>query len=129
MEQVLLWLNRLGVWVAWSDNYNLQMLHLYPDVFDSFPMAERRTEFDKFRANLFHSQRPSSSLPSGEQSGMTPLDAPIGPGRLCLLPKTEDPRVEDGAATVFSVEGILSLLDRSFFSCHFLRATADHWYL
>ena len=106
MERVLLWLNRLGVWVAWSENYNLQMLHLYPDVFDSFPMAERRAEFDKFRANLFHSQRPSSSRPSGEQSGTTPLDAPIGPARLRLLPKTEDPRVDDKAATVFAAEGM-----------------------
>ncbi|KAJ6503612.1 hypothetical protein C8R45DRAFT_1091388 [Mycena sanguinolenta] len=41
MERVLLWLNRLGVWVAWSENYNLQMMHLYPDAFDSFPIAEQ----------------------------------------------------------------------------------------
>ncbi|KAJ6451552.1 hypothetical protein C8R45DRAFT_946106 [Mycena sanguinolenta] len=111
MERVLLWLNRLGVWVAWSDNYNLQMMHLYPDAFDSFPVAERRSEFDKFRANLFSSRRPSSRRPSGEQSGITPLDAPIGPARLRLIPKEEDPRVQRDSATVFSSEGILSRLD------------------
>ncbi|KAJ6481696.1 hypothetical protein C8R45DRAFT_1100125 [Mycena sanguinolenta] len=112
MERVLLWLNRLGVWVAWSDNYNLQMMHLYPDAFDSFPVAKRRSEFDKFRANLFSSRRLSSRRPSGEQSGITPLDAPIGPTRLCLIPKEEDPRVQRDSATVFSSEGILSRLDQ-----------------
>ena len=114
MERVLLWLNRLGVWVAWSENYNLQMLHLYPDVFDSFPVGERRAEFDKFRANLFASRRPSSHRPSGEQSGMAPLDAPVGPARLCLIPKQEDPRVQGGSATIFSSEGLLLCLDRAF---------------
>ncbi|KAJ6458722.1 hypothetical protein C8R45DRAFT_1109835 [Mycena sanguinolenta] len=108
MERVLLWLNRLGVWVAWSENYNLQMMHLYPDAFDSFPMAERRAEFDKFRANLFSSRRPL-----GEQSGITPLDAPIGHARLRLIPKEEDPHVQRESATVFSSEGVLSCLDQS----------------
>ncbi|KAJ6495487.1 hypothetical protein C8R45DRAFT_927397 [Mycena sanguinolenta] len=112
MERVLLWLNRLGVWVAWSENYNLQMMHLYLDAFDSFPIAERRAEFDKFRANLFSSRRPSSCRPAEEQSGITPLDAPIGPARLRLIPKEEDPRVQRDSVTVFSSEGMLPCLDQ-----------------
>ncbi|KAJ6506736.1 hypothetical protein C8R45DRAFT_922909 [Mycena sanguinolenta] len=106
IERVLLWLNRLGVWVAWSENYNLQMMHLYLDAFDSFPIADRRAEFDKFRANLFSSRRPSSRCPSGEQSGITSLDTPIGPARLRLIPKEEDPRVQRDSATVFSSEEV-----------------------
>ncbi|KAJ6483225.1 hypothetical protein C8R45DRAFT_931843 [Mycena sanguinolenta] len=112
MERVVLWLNRWGVWVAWSENYNLQMMHLYPDAFDSFPIAERRAEFDKFRANLFSSRRPSSRRPAEEQSGIPPLDAPIGPARLRLIPKEEDPRVQRDSAIVFSSEGMLPCLDQ-----------------
>ncbi|KAJ6506906.1 hypothetical protein C8R45DRAFT_923065 [Mycena sanguinolenta] len=72
MERVLLWLNRLGVWVAWSDNYNLQMMHLYPDVFDSFPAAERRAEFDKGTIGhhtLGRSHRSGLTAPNPEGRG------------------------------------------------------------
>jgi hypothetical protein len=86
MEHMLFWMSCLGFWVAWSIHYNQLLEQLFPAVLSDFPSTQCQAEFNRLRAQLFFSRNPSSSLLEGAQSGINPLNAPMGIACLRLIP-------------------------------------------